>query len=108
MARYVNTGPRFPRDDGSIWDREETGDPTPRELAMFGYHLELAEGEEPEPPDPLEGVVFGSPDAETLARDEELAASDFDGRLGTGQGHAFLVADVRAVMGEEPEEGEAD
>lgn len=104
MARYRNTGAPIPREDGSFWGRGAVEEAAEREAAMFAYKLVLEEGEEPDEPeeaDPLDDVAFASPQAEKLARDEELTATDFAAALGTGEGHAFKLADVQKLLGED-------
>lgn len=58
-------------------------------------------GEAPDDPEArFPGVDFASDVAYELARDEGLAASDFEGREGTGQEGAFKKADVTELLEE--------
>lgn len=99
MSEYRNMGAPIHRDDGSVVDSGETFQPTDHELATREYKLEAVGEPEPEPePDPLAGVNFASDAARELAEEEDLDASDFDGHLGTGAGHAFKKADVSDLL----------
>lgn len=101
---HRNTGAPFTREDGTTWETGAVHEATAREIATRAYKLEsVGEQDDPPEPGPLDGIEFGSGEAEELAAEQKLTAADFDGRLGTGEGHAFLKADVEAII-----EGQGD
>lgn len=99
MTEYRNTGAPIHREDGGVVESGETFEPTDHERRTRAHKLEPVGEPDPEPkPDPLAGIDFASDAARALAEEEGLESDDFDGHLGTGQGHAFVKSDVEQVV----------
>lgn len=87
--------------NGVLSRRGASRSASPEEIALWNAlkDEDSEAAEEASLGQPLDDVDFASPEAESLAEDEDLGAEAFEGYQPSGEG-GFTVADVRKIAGE--------